>query len=184
MTALWHTNDDVALLAWLDFCLQNTYSFRDSIVSYLKKVDKPYTITQIDNHLRFLWRRYGRKPKEDNGSPAKVTWKIIEQKGSACLQKLNVDRRRQIDHLSNQISKSYLSKLQSLSDRQSRNHNLRSNKTVKLELSSFCLIEEAQQSNSLVENPEHTQEYQEPETNRELNPNFPQSVCQHPRIVE
>ena len=74
----WELNDDAALVAWLDHCVETKIDFKASIIGYLKGTrGKDFTLQQVDTKIRFIWYNCG---SEQSKSKADVY-----QKGSNCL---------------------------------------------------------------------------------------------------
>lgn len=85
----WNYEDDVALVAWLDYCISRELGFKDTAVDQLKeKRGKKCLWKHIDNRLQSIWNRCGSDTSKSRGD--------IYREGTACLGRLSEEEKEDI----------------------------------------------------------------------------------------
>ncbi|KAF7941834.1 uncharacterized protein EAE97_006671 [Botrytis byssoidea] len=90
---IWKKEDDIELLAWIDFCkLQNVEAEEDTL-DYTIEHSRFTSRDAVKEHLSELWERYG-----DQSEDSVLTMSLVDMmsKGSACMTKLPVEMRKSI----------------------------------------------------------------------------------------
>ncbi|KAF7861838.1 hypothetical protein EAF04_007720 [Stromatinia cepivora] len=105
-TFRWHMKDDIALLAWIDFCKEEKVEPNENMLNFMVLFHGIPSRDAVKEHLRELWKRYS-----DLSDDSDQTTKLVDMlsKGSAYMTKLpgeiHESIRTQVDqHISNATS--------------------------------------------------------------------------------
>jgi hypothetical protein len=123
----WKTKDVVALLGWLDFCLQSNQDFDATIIEHLKESSKEtsndtFVVTkeQIDYQFSWLARKQSEQLKERIG----LTGAEIRRQGSKCLDTFSKEMKNNIKISLSDYTTTYAEILLSRTSFQSPGHGI------------------------------------------------------------
>lgn len=100
---VWHEDDVVQLVAWLNHTIQHEIDFNDTVVQHLQKSrNKSVSLTQVNSKLSALWNSYG-----SNDLPDKK-WKELFNQGSSILTRLRGDVIAAIERASRELEENFI----------------------------------------------------------------------------
>ncbi|KAM0155040.1 hypothetical protein ACHAQE_006941 [Botrytis cinerea] len=89
---IWNKEDDIRLLAWIDFCKLQKVGAKEDTLDYMSEYSR-FTSDAVKEHLSELWEKYGDQSKDSNQAMPLVD---MINKGSAYMTKLPGEMRESI----------------------------------------------------------------------------------------